>query len=159
MKNREQGAPAQASADADATPVNELLRRLESVKATGPSRWAARCPAHDDRSPSLSVRECGDGTVLLHCFAGCPAGDVLAAVGLDLADLFPNKSLGRGPMRQGERWIPRDVLAAIASEAVVVLVAADTIRRGEALTDDDVERVAVAAARLRNAAREGGANV
>lgn len=64
-----------------------LLDRLDGVRATGSGRWIARCPAHQDRSPSLSVRELGDGTILLHDFAGCAAHEVLAAVGLSLADL------------------------------------------------------------------------
>lgn len=47
-------------------------------------RWTAsgglcRCPAHDDRSPSLSVRV-GRTSLLLHCFAGCAAADVLRAL-------------------------------------------------------------------------------
>jgi hypothetical protein len=40
--------------------------------------WAARCPAHDDRTPSLSVSPDGG----LHCFAGCPTPAVLEALGL-----------------------------------------------------------------------------
>ncbi|HET7605771.1 MAG TPA: toprim domain-containing protein [Sphingomicrobium sp.] len=47
-------------------------------------RWSAggglcRCPAHEDRTPSLSVRP-GRTRLLLHCFAGCSAGDVLRAL-------------------------------------------------------------------------------
>lgn len=47
-------------------------------------RWTAggglcRCPAHDDRTPSLSVRV-GRASLLLHCFAGCAAADVLRAL-------------------------------------------------------------------------------
>jgi hypothetical protein len=39
--------------------------------------FTARCPAHDDRRPSLSVREGADGRVLVWCFAGCPTEDVV----------------------------------------------------------------------------------
>jgi hypothetical protein len=39
--------------------------------------YIARCPAHDDRSPSLSIREHG-GKILVHCHAGCPQPDVIA---------------------------------------------------------------------------------
>jgi hypothetical protein len=39
-----------------------------------------RCPAHDDRTPSLSVR-LGRSRLLLHCFAGCQAGEILRALG------------------------------------------------------------------------------
>jgi hypothetical protein len=52
----------------------------------GDGIWA--CPAHEDRSPSLSVREGDDGRVLVHCFAGCATHDVIAAVGLRWTDLF-----------------------------------------------------------------------
>jgi hypothetical protein len=50
-------------------------------------RWMAQCPAHDDRSPSLSIREEED-RVLLHCFAGCEVVDVCNALGLSLSALF-----------------------------------------------------------------------
>jgi hypothetical protein len=46
-----------------------------------------QCPAHDDRFPSLSVRQ-GDDRVLVHCHAGCSAEAICAALGLSLADLF-----------------------------------------------------------------------
>lgn len=142
-----------------AAPVHALLERLEAVRSTGTGRWLARCPAHHDRSPSLAVRETSDGTVLVHCFAGCPVSDVVAAVGLELSDLFPSNDSTRGPLRPGERWVPRDALAAVAGEAVVVLVAADQVQRGETLVAADIERLSVAAGRLRAAAKEVGADV
>jgi CHC2 zinc finger len=43
------------------------------------SGWMARCPAHPDANPSLSVRESG-GRILIHCFAGCTQHDVIAAL-------------------------------------------------------------------------------
>jgi putative DNA primase/helicase len=42
--------------------------------------WMARCPAHDDREPSLSIRDADDGTVLVRCHAGCDQGQVIAAL-------------------------------------------------------------------------------
>ncbi|NCA71677.1 MAG: DNA primase [Sphingobacteriia bacterium] len=70
------------------TPQPEpLLERLEKVRQVGTDRWMARCPAHDDKSPSLSVRADGD-KVLVHCFAGCSSDDVLTAVGLTWKDLY-----------------------------------------------------------------------
>lgn len=57
---------------------------------TGPDhKLVARCPAHDDRSPSLSVSEGIDGRVLLWCFAGCATEDVIKSLGLTWTDLFP----------------------------------------------------------------------
>jgi putative DNA primase/helicase len=66
--------------------VEVLLDRLEGVRPAGPHSWMARCPAHDDRNPSLSVALRG-GRVLIHCFAGCYPDAVLAAVGLTWRDL------------------------------------------------------------------------
>ena len=53
--------------------------------------YSARCPAHEDSKPSLSVSEGEDGRVLLKCQAGCTVADVMAALGLSMADLFPPK--------------------------------------------------------------------
>ena len=62
--------------------VEVLLTHLEGVRSSGQSKWVARCPGHDDNSPSLAIRECDDGVVLLHCFAGCRPLELLQAVGL-----------------------------------------------------------------------------
>ncbi|HJE71680.1 AAA family ATPase [Pseudomonas oryzihabitans] len=71
------------------SPLDVVLSRLERPKKSG-KHWIACCPAHEDRSPSLSVSESDDGKALVHCFAGCETRDVLGAIGLDLKDLFPN---------------------------------------------------------------------
>jgi hypothetical protein len=68
--------------------VRDALERHE-CGPTGPDhRYVARCPGHEDRSPSLSVGEGVDGRALLHCFAGCTAADIVAALGLHMQDLF-----------------------------------------------------------------------
>lgn len=141
--------------------VHTMLGRLEKVKENGPGRWLACCPAHDDRSPSLAVRETQDGTVLMKCFAGCQTVDVLAAISLDMADLFPQRDNDayRTSKRPGERWVPRDVLAAVAREAVITLMAAEATHRGDRLSRADLDRLATAAGRLRRAAKEVGAHV
>src|SRR5690606_35696923 len=122
-------------------PITRLLGRLEAVRETGAGRWIARCPAQDDRHPSLSVRETADGTVLLKCWTGCGAADVVAAVGLELRDLFPPRMDDRPPLRKHERWASVDVLRCLAHEAAIVLVAAEATGRGEALTDADRDRL------------------
>ncbi len=43
------------------------------------NRWIARCPAHDDHSPSLAIAE-RDGVVLVHCYAGCSHATVIASL-------------------------------------------------------------------------------
>ena len=69
--------------------ADSLVDRLSGVRRTGCGRWIARCPAHADKQPSLSVRELDDGTVLINCFAGCGAAQVLDACGLDYDALPP----------------------------------------------------------------------
>jgi hypothetical protein len=66
-----------------------VLDRLERVKAQAGGGWIARCPAHEDRSPSLKIDEGDDGRVLLKCFAGCSYESILAAINLDPRDLHP----------------------------------------------------------------------
>lgn len=66
--------------------ASEVAAVLDARKI-GDGKWLGRCPAHQDTTPSLSVRAAADRT-LLYCFAGCTASAVVAAVGLSLADLF-----------------------------------------------------------------------
>ena len=40
----------------------------------------ARCPAYDDRSPSLSISVGDDGKVLVRCHAGCDQRDLIAVL-------------------------------------------------------------------------------
>jgi hypothetical protein len=63
-----------------------ILTKLQDVTRTIKG-WTARCPAHDDEKPSLCVGE--DGRVLVHWFSGCSPDQVVAAVGMQLADLGP----------------------------------------------------------------------
>lgn len=99
-----------------------LLDRLHGVRSTGPGRWIARCPAHEDRRPSLSIREI-DGRTLVHCFGACSPGDVLAAVGLRMTDLFDRPLAGNGPaggFSTSRSRIPAvDALAALDHEILV----------------------------------------
>lgn len=67
----------------------ELLARLDGVKRKASGGWMARCPAHEDRAPSLSIDLGAAGDrLLLHCFNGCPPEAIAQALGLTMADLF-----------------------------------------------------------------------
>lgn len=133
--------------------ADNLLARLEGVRQSGPGRWMARCPAHEDRSPSLSVRELEDGRVLVHCFSGCAAADVVAAVGLSLADLFADRLDHRVAPTRDRRHIhaAREALKASGDDALLVALAGENIVAGIPLSDEDRVLVADAAARLRKA--------
>lgn len=126
-----------------------LLSRLDKVRRSGPDKWIARCPSHDDRSPSLSVKDT-DGRVLVHCHAGCSAEAVVAAVGLELQDLF-DEPLEPGTRRDLARQHSRkDLLAAIRFELQVLLISLlDTEREPYAKPDPSVvERETLAGRRL-----------
>jgi len=69
-------------------PLDLVLSRLDRVRRSGKG-WLARCPAHDDHTPSLSISEAADGRVLLRCHAGCETEAVVWALGLSMRDLFP----------------------------------------------------------------------
>jgi hypothetical protein len=65
--------------------------RAEQLTRSLGGRWhgqygTARCPAHDDRSPSLSIRDGEVGVLLLHCFAGCQYRDIRVALNFRLDD-------------------------------------------------------------------------
>jgi hypothetical protein len=137
--------------------IDDLLSRLDKVRKTGPGRWIACCPAHDDKSPSLSIRELEDGRVLLHCHCGCSPADVLAAVGLEFADLFPPDSRAIGHANPERRPFPAaDVLRALNREALVVAAAAGFLLEGRALSDEDRERLALAFERIQEAVAYSG---
>lgn len=70
--------------------IEKILDRLTLVRRAGEGRWMARCPAHEDRTPSLSVKLLQDGRILLHCF-GCGTGavEIIMSLGLQPSELFP----------------------------------------------------------------------
>lgn len=85
----------------DATPeasaaLDRLLAVLPDAEVMRDGNWQATCPAHADHDPSL-VLTASDNRVLVHCRAGCPAGDVMGALGLSLSDLWAREPLPQKP--------------------------------------------------------------
>ncbi len=72
-------------------PIDNVLSRLSNVTEKGENQYLATCPAHDDKDPSLSVKEVAGGTVLLKCHAGCTALEIVSAINLSMQDLFIKK--------------------------------------------------------------------
>jgi hypothetical protein len=126
--------------------VNDLVGRLGKAKRTSRDSWLACCPAHKDRTPSLTVRGLDDGRILLHCFGGCEPLDVLDALGLEMTDLFP-KSLGNLPgLRQP--FSATDVLRALRREAAIVALSSADLAEGKPV---DHQRVFLASERIADA--------
>src|SRR5690606_33107961 len=105
---------------------------------------------HEDRSPSLSVREVNDGTILIKCFAGCDTLAVCRSIGIEIRDLFPNQYVRRVDTRA--RGVPRlsaaERLELIEHEVTVAALLADEIARMRSATDEQAHRLALAAGRI-----------
>ncbi len=132
------------------SPAEKILHRLDGVKETGSRKWQARCPAHGDKSPSLSIKEINDGTLLLKCWAGCNAGEIVGAVSLELSDLFPTRDgfdHTHAPKGQTRPWSALDLLRALMIEVTIVAVCAGRLNNA-GLTPEDAERLTLATQRL-----------
>jgi len=134
-----------------AGPIDLLLERLEGVREQRRGQWIARCPAHDDRRPSLLLDVGDDHRVLLFCYAGCGAAEITAAVGLGLADLFDcprTDHTASGHPRRRPNLSARDVLEALDHERLIVAAVASDLLAGRAPTHDDMARLADAGRRI-----------
>lgn len=137
----------------DHASAEPLLHRLDGVQKAG-NGWRARCPACDGRSRKLSIAE-SDGRVLVHCFGGCAAADVLAAVGLRWADIMPPRSWPESP--EERRRVRRAVresgwaaaLAVLSLESKIIALAARDIHRlGGLQSSADLARLNLAVERI-----------
>lgn len=149
---------ANAAAVYTSTPPNIdlVLSRLDKVRPYGKG-FTARCPAHEDRTASLSVTAGNDGRLLVHCFAGCSVHDVVGAIGLTVSDLFPLRIKDTSPEMRKElhALALKAQLKACASvlvyESTIVLIAAGDIAKGLTMADADHGRLALASERIRAA--------
>ena len=135
--------------DASAEP---LLQRVDAVQKSR-NGWRARCPACSGTSRKLSITEC-DGRVLVHCFAGCKANDVLAAVGLGWPDLHPPRHWPQSPAeRESARRAVREIglvsaIEMLARESAVIEAAGRQLARWGYLSDEDDARLTLAVERV-----------
>lgn len=135
--------------------AHALLSACKKVRQTGAANWIATCPAHDDRTPSMTVREMEDGRVLVHCFAGCSVEEILSAAGLSFDALFPDKPLAGVDFKPPHRrpFPAGDVLAACAQDCLHVAVFAANLANGEKITPEDYLAMLAAAGRVAEARR------
>lgn len=124
----------------------DILPLLDGVRENGPGRYMARCPSHDDKSPSLSVRI--DDKILMHCFAGCDVEDVVSSLGLTFADLMPENAFTTNGKGRRLSLSPRDALVAIDHSALTVAVIGNDIQEHKALDDDAWRLLATAVQRI-----------
>jgi putative DNA primase/helicase len=98
-----------------------IARALGGRRAGG--GWMACCPAHADRDPSLSIRDAGDGKVLVRCHAGCEQARVIGALRLrglwEESDRFRSR-LVRPPSRPGRMDKPNHDASQRTSPALAI---------------------------------------
>ena len=134
------------------SPIDKLLPLLHGVKRTARGKWIALCPARDERSPSLAIRELDDGWLLVHDFGGASVEEVLGAVGLDMAALFPDRPQRPGDGRKPERrpFNATDLIDLAAWESSIAAIISSDIINGKEGADFD--RLLLAAFTLANVA-------
>lgn len=70
---------------------SEILFKTQAKKQQN-GVWQGCCPAHNDKSPSLSIGTGKDGRILLTCHTGCTLQAICSALGISVSDLFPQKT-------------------------------------------------------------------
>ncbi len=134
-----------------------LLARLNGVRASG-SGWRADCPnGHTKARGSLSITEADDGRILLTCFACYDTPGMLASLGLEMADLFPERirdaseaarKSAREPFKR-DGW--RAALPVLRRESTIVLIVGADLQKGKALSEVDMQRLDEAVERIQSA--------
>lgn len=133
-------------------PIETLLSRLDGLKQLNATTWKARCPAHNGDGQSLWVTDKENGYILVHCFAHeCSVQDVLAAIGMTISDLLPERLPDRRAAQARRPNIPvMEVLRVMRHELSMVEVLMSDFANGT-LTFDSLDRGLLCAQRLRKA--------
>ena len=131
-----------------------LLTLLHGVRQHG-NGWRADCPnGHNKVRGSLSITEAEDGRVMLYCFACGDTHGILQALGLEMADLVPERIKDPSPEARKKAaevfkqngWSA--ALGVLDREATVVLIAATDMHEGKSLSTSNDARLVLAAQRI-----------
>jgi Toprim domain len=106
----------------------EIVARALGGRRVGVA-WMARCPAHDDREPSLSIRDSDDGKVLVRCHAGCDQAQVIEELrlrGLWYGKILPAHSYSpikscSAPLAESESALNRRRARALWQESIPIV--------------------------------------
>jgi hypothetical protein len=129
--------------------INDFLGYFEKSYRSGKDEYQCLCPAHNDKTASLSIKNLPDERILIHCFAGCAANDILGAVGLSFDDIVPKRLGDFKPV--SKPFNPYAVLKAISNETLLVALAGLEVANGKTLPQEDKDRLMIAVNRLREA--------
>ena len=124
------------------------MNHFDGVRETGNGQYSCRCPAHEDKSASLGIKEGDGGRILLNCFASCDALSVLNAAGLDWKDIMNEEKLYQAVKH---KFNPFAVLKMIRDEVLIIGLASVDIRAGKPLNDVEHARLLKAVGNVRDA--------
>ena len=136
-------------------PLENLLNRLENVQKRG-ERYRAKCPAHGGKNTgTLSVSETNEGKILIKCWVGCSAQEVLSSIGLEMSDLFPERLNHHSTPEQRRKWkqdaTHRDwaeYAKDFEYECLIVYVAGLKMCNNELLDSEEMVRLKLALKRI-----------
>lgn len=132
--------------------LDVLLNHLDGVKQVGPNQWKAKCPAHDDRNPSLAIGVGDDDRILLKCWAGCGAADVVHAIGMQVSDLFvkdPQRLVATGRQRLAFNY--KNTVQLLARDIWLLELIASDMEAGRQLTAEGRQALTRARKNIQNA--------
>ena len=124
------------------------MNHFDGVRETGNGQYSCRCPAHEDKSASLGIKDGEEGRILLNCFAGCDVKSILDSVGLDWKDILPDNQLYQV---EKHKFNPFAVLKMIRDEVLIIGLASADIRKGKPLNDVEHDRLLKAVGNVRDA--------
>jgi hypothetical protein len=80
-----------------AADYSHVFSLLSGLRPCGSGKWTARCPSHDDRHQSLSIKIGDNGAILFRCHAphGCSVESIARSMGMELDDFFPDNKRTR----------------------------------------------------------------
>lgn len=130
--------------------IDTFKSRLQKVKRTGDNKFMACCPAHADKTASLTFSELSDGRILINCFAGCDTYSILKAVGLDWQDVMPENAVGHAVKKERILY-PSEALEVIKFETQVVCLIAFNAKKKGFVDDEMTERLTKSIKLINNA--------
>lgn len=134
--------------------IESLLSRMSKVRRRGNNKWMVSCPCHEDKHPSLSIKD-QDGVILMHCFSQhCSAADICNAIGIDIQELFPPSDNFDASIPQRKQYHDAvNVLECLAVEALALHIIGNDMIKNGSIEHDERDRLAQASIRI-NAALE-----
>ena len=153
-KQRELTQQKSARVSSDYTPFERITSQLENIIHTQNGQARAICPSHESRNNTrtLAIKESDESSVLIHCFAGCSTAEVLAALGLELVDLFP-KPLQSTPGRTFTKkaaFSPREALRILSFEITLASMFMSDVIDKRPILEKDWNRFLLARNRVSN---------